>query len=148
MGVTPRRDIDELQEQIQELFNDLWQVPRFSRLRHGFRPEADCYSTDDPPELHVVVELPGVDPGQVQVIISGDTLIVAGVRERLHLRGARVQQMELPYGPFQRQIKLAEDVDSSRATATYGRGLLEIVLPLAPSSPPQARVLIEIRKTP
>ena len=146
--MAPRRDMDELQEQIQELFNDLWQVPRFSGLRHGFRPEADCYRLDDPPELHVVVELPGVDPQQVEVVVTGRTLVVAGVRERPYRTGAHIQQLELEYGPFQRQVQLADDVDSARATATYERGLLEIVLPLAPAPPPQARVAISVRRQP
>jgi len=141
-----RDDLDELQQQVQELFNDLWQVPRFSGLRHGFRPEADCYRLDDPPELHVLVELPGVDPQQVEVVVTGRTLLVAGVRERPYRQGARVQQMELEYGPFQRQIQLTDDVDSARATASYERGLLEIVLPLAPEPPQQARVAIAVRR--
>jgi HSP20 family protein len=141
-----RRDIDDLQQQIQELFNDLWQVPRFSGLRHGFRPDADCYRTEEPPELHVVVELPGVDPAGIEIVVSGRTLVVAGIRERRYRPGARVQQMEIEYGPFQRQIQLADDVDSSSATASYDRGFLEIVLPLAPAPPPQARVAIEIRR--
>ena len=42
-----RRDVDKLQEEIEELFADLWQVPRFSGLRHvsglrhGVRPNLD-----------------------------------------------------------------------------------------------------------
>jgi len=145
--MAPRRDMDDLQQQIQELFNDLWQVPRFSGLRHGFRPEADCYRTDDPPELHVVVEVPGIDPSAIEIVVNGRVLVVAGVRERGYRAGARVQQMEIEYGPFQRQVQLADDVDSSRATATYDRGLLEIVLPLAPAPPPQERVAIEVRRS-
>ena len=57
-------DVDKLHEEIEELFADLWQVPRFSGLRRGFRPNVDCFHTDDPHELTVVVELPGVDPGE------------------------------------------------------------------------------------
>jgi len=46
-----RRDVDKLQEEIEELFADLWQVPRFSGMRHGFRPNVDCFHTDDPHAL-------------------------------------------------------------------------------------------------
>jgi len=49
-----RRDIDRLQEEIEELFADLWQVPRFSGLRHGFRPNVDCFHTDDPQQPALV----------------------------------------------------------------------------------------------
>jgi HSP20 family protein len=142
----PRRDIDDLQAQIQELFSDLWQVPRFSGIRDGFRPQADCYRTDDPPELHIVVELPGVDPQQVEIAAAERTITVTGVRQRLHVPGARVVQMELEYGPFQRRIQLTDDVDPTRASASYERGLLTIVLPIAPTAPPEERVTIVVRR--
>ena len=143
------RDIDQLQREIQELFSDLWQVPRFSGLRNGFRPEADVYRTDDPPEIHVILELPGIDPEQVEVIAGGRLLSVAGVRDRPELPTGRVQQMELEYGPFQRQVQLDDDIDSTRASATYERGLLRIVLPVVPAPPappPQERTTILIRR--
>jgi HSP20 family protein len=139
-----RRHIGDLQGEIQELFADLWQVPRFSGLRHGFRPQADCYRTDDPPALHVVVELPGVEPGSVKVVASGRALLVAGTRERPQVGGARYQQMEIEYGTFQRQIDLAADVDTGRASATYEAGMLRIELPLASAVPPTRRVAIEV----
>jgi len=49
-----RRDIDRLQGEIEELFADLWQVPRFAGMRHGFRPAVDCFVTEDPHQLNVV----------------------------------------------------------------------------------------------
>ena len=106
-----RRDVDKLQEEIEELFADLWQVPRFSGLRHGFRPNVDCFHTDDPHALTVVVELPGVDPQSVRVVVGERVLIVAGERKRPKVAGRVYQQMEIEYGPFQRQVRLAEDVD-------------------------------------
>src|SRR3712207_6859973 len=41
------------------------------------------------------------------------------------------QQMEIEYGPFERQIPLSEPVDPDRAAASYASGVLTIVLPLA-----------------
>ena len=32
-------DIDRLHEEIQELIDELWQVPRFAGGRRGFRPQ-------------------------------------------------------------------------------------------------------------
>ena len=64
VGVPWRERDDKLQEEIEELFADLWQVPRFSGLRHGFRPNVDCFHTDDPHALTVVVELPGRRSGE------------------------------------------------------------------------------------
>ena len=124
------RDVDDLQIEIQELFAELWQVPRYSGLRPRFRPQCDCYRTDDPPAVHVVVELPGADTGAVRVTAAGNTLIVSGRRPRPNVPGARYRQMEIEYGEFERRVDLGEDVDVSRATATYERGFLRIVLPL------------------
>jgi HSP20 family protein len=125
-----RRDLDDLQGEIQELFADLWQVPGFAGMRRGFRPQCDCYRTDDPPTLHVVVELPGINADSVEVSASGRLLTIAGTRERPQVPGARYQFMEIDYGSFQRRIELIDEVDASRATASYERGLLKLVLPV------------------
>ena len=68
-------------------------------------------------------------------------LVVAGERPRPAASG-RYQQLEIDYGPFQRRIPLAEEVDPEGVTASYERGLLTIVLPLArrPGRPVAIRV--------
>ena len=136
-------DIDRLHEEIQELIDELWQVPRFAGGRRGFRPQVDCVRSEDPPALHVVVELPGVDPSELQVVAADRVLVVAGVRRRQPLEG-RYQQMEIEYGPFQRRIPLDEPVDTNAATARYEHGLLTVVLPIATKAPAVERVLITI----
>ena len=139
-----RRDIDKLQEEIEELFADLWQVPRFAGLRHGFRPNVDCFHTDDPHTLTVVVELPGVDPRSIQVAAGERVLLIAGERTRPRVPGRVYQQMEIEYGAFQRQVRLTEDVDPAETSASFENGVLTIVLPVAETAPPPGRVTIEI----
>jgi HSP20 family protein len=109
---------------------ELWEVARFSGPRRGFQPQCDCYRTDDPPALHLVIELPGVDAAAVRIVAAGTTLVVSGIRERPHPEGARYQQVEIEYGPFERRIELAEDVDVDAATATYEAGMLRLEVPL------------------
>jgi HSP20 family protein len=140
------RDTDKLQEEIEELFADLWQVPRFSGIRRGFRPNVDCFHTDEPHALTVVVELPGVDPQSVQVAAGERLLVVAGERQRPHLPGRVYQQMEIEYGAFQRQVRLGEDVDPSRASARFEHGVLTITLPVAEKTPPKGRVTISVER--
>src|SRR5690242_12696639 len=141
-----KRPLDDLQGEIQELFAELWQVPRFSGLRHGFRPDCDCYRTDDPPTIHVVVELPGIDPSSVEVVASGQTLVVSGTRERPAVAGAKVIGMEIEYGPFQRRLELGEEVDPGGSTATYDRGMLKVTLPLAVRTPVEGTVPIKVER--
>jgi HSP20 family protein len=109
---------------------ELWEVTRFSGQRRGFEPQCDCYRTDDPPTLHLLLELPGVDPDVVRIVALGSALVVSGVRERPHPKGAHYQQVEIEYGPFERRIELAEDVDADAATAIYEAGMLRLEVPL------------------
>ena len=138
--------MDKLQEEIEELFADLWQVPRFSGLRHGFRPNVDCFHTDDPHVLTVVVELPGVEAQSVRVVAAERLLVVAGERRRPRLPGRVYHQMEIEYGPFHRQIRLAEDVDPERAQARFERGVLTIELPVVEQAPPAGRYRITVER--
>jgi HSP20 family protein len=142
----PRRDVDKLQEEIEELFADLWQVPRFSGLRHGFRPNVDCFHTDDPHTLTVVIELPGVDPGTVRLVAAERVLVIAGERKRPHVPGRVYQQMEIEYGPFERQVRLAEDVDPERAHARFEHGVLTVELPVVEKAPPSGRYRITVER--
>ena len=61
--------------------------------------------------------------------------------------GQVYQQMELDYGPFRRQIQLGEDVDVSKALATYERGILKIVAPIATQPRSAARVAIVVTRS-
>ena len=140
-----RRDLEHAAEEIEQLFADLWQVFPFSRgLRRGYRPQVDVYLGEDPPILTVMVELPGVDPADVQVVASPQALLIEGVRQRPKNCG-HYQQMEIEYGPFQRQVTLATDIDLDEATATYERGILTVRLPIAPEPAPRESVPIKVK---
>jgi HSP20 family protein len=131
-------------EEIEQLFADLWEVFPFSRgIRRSYRPEVDVYRTEGPPSLTVVVELPGVDPSQVKIVASAQALLIAGERQRPKDCG-HYQQLEIEYGPFQRQVTLSDDVDPEQATATYERGFLTIKLPIAPKPAPAERISIVV----
>jgi HSP20 family molecular chaperone IbpA len=54
--------------------------------------------------------------------------------------------MEIEYGVFERRVELGEDVDSAKSTATYERGLLKIVLPIAQRETEQKPTPIEVRR--
>jgi len=139
-----RREFEDAAEEIEQLFADLWQVFPFSRgMRRGYRPEVDVFRTEDPPALTVIVELPGVDPAEVKVVASARALLIAGERKRPKDSG-HYQQMEIEYGAFQRQVTLAEDIDPDNATATYQRGLLTVLLPIAPRPSPRQSISIAV----
>jgi HSP20 family protein len=142
--VERKRQRDDLQREIQELFSDLWQVPRFSGLRTGFRPHVDCFRTDA--ALTIVVELPGVDPDAVDIAVAEGNLFLTGKRDRPRGEGQVYQQMEIDYGTFRRQVALGADVDVTKAKASYDRGILTVVLPIAQRPPRPERVAIMVTR--
>ena len=142
-----RRDIEHAAEEIEQLFADLWQVFPFSRgLRRGYRPQVDVFRSEEPPMLTIQVELAGVDPDDVELVASPQALLIAGERRRPKDCG-HYQQMEMDYGPFQRQITLDEDIDPEDAVATYERGILTVRLPIAPRPAPRESVSIAVRRS-
>ena len=143
--MTRRRD---LREEIDELFADLWQVSRLGGLRRGFRPQLDCFRTEDPPAFTVVVDIAGVDPTRVHLTTADGALLISGDRARDECGGRSYQQMEIEYGPFQRVVQLPDDVDASRARAVYEHGFLKITIPIAARERPASPVPIEVRREP
>jgi len=133
-----RRDVDKLQAEIEQLFADLWHG-------YGFRPNVDCFHTDDPHALTVVVELPGVDPESIRLVAGERVLVVAGERRRPQAPARVYQQMEIEYGTFQRQIPLAEDVQPEAATARFELGVLTVELPVVDHAP-LGHVTIEVHR--
>lgn len=139
------RDVDKLHEEIEALFADLWQVPRFAGTRQGFRPNIDSFHTDEPHELTVIVELPGVDPSTLSIVVGERKLEIAGERQRPRVEGGvSFQQMEIEYGPFRRQVPLAENVDPQKAHARYACGFVTITLPVVEKPAPGGRITIEV----
>ena len=143
-----RRDIDRLSE-LEELFADLWQVPRFaSGLRHAHKPQLDVVRTQDPPGVCIVVELPGADPDKIHVVLEGRSLRIFGDRPRPRYDGAVWYRSEIEYGRFERELTLAVEVDPGRARASYDGGLLTVVLPIAERPPRSAPVPIDVERHP
>ena len=146
MSLPRRKDqFGRLQGEIQELIDELWQVPRFSGLRRGFRPQVDVVRTENPAEFHVVIDLAGVDQNDVNLYADDQTLVIAGERRRT--AKGRYFHMEIDDGPFQRRVQFAEQVDPENARAEYRRGLLTVTLPIAERASARERVAIQVGRT-
>ena len=139
--MTQRRDIDRVKSEVEELFADLCHH-RLAPQRAVFRPCVDAYRTEDPPALHVVVELAGVDPAEVDLALADGILAVSGERRRPAAKGRRYEHIEIDHGRFERRIALGEEVDADAVEARYEHGLLTIVLPLAARSTGPVRVQV------
>jgi HSP20 family protein len=142
-----RDEIKRLHAELEDVFNELWHGPRFGvQMRGGFRPRIDVMRTEEPDELRVIVDLSGIEPGDVQIVVNERALVIAGQRQRKQPEcRLSYHLLEIEYGPFERRIGLPVDVDPARASATYDRGLLTVTLPVAAAPPSQGRITIAVR---
>ncbi|ACV34493.1 Hsp20/alpha crystallin family protein [Accumulibacter sp.] len=68
-------------------------------------PAVDVYDEGD--ELKVVVALPGVDSGHLEVLVDDEGLAVRGERPMPSTsQHAAIHRLEIPYGRFERRIEL------------------------------------------
>ena len=132
----------QLPASVDQLLTDLMSLGRGAAVTRAL---TDVYLTEDPATLNVTVDIAGLDPQTLEVILDGDILTIRGGRRRPAETGRRVyHHVEIDWGPFERRLRIETPVDPTSATVTYDRGLLQIALPLA-QRPIVARVLIGIR---
>jgi HSP20 family protein len=94
-----------------------------------FEPPFDLY--DDGDAFTIILEIPGVSQSSINVVQSGLSLIVTGVRA-LQLEPGAHPHVEADYGRFHRQIDLPSAVQPAGRDMSYARGLLTIHLPKCP----------------
>lgn len=96
----------------------------------NWRPSIDLYETAD--EVVAEVELPGINPDNVELRLTPDTLTIRGEqKEERTIDHEGYYRSERRLGSFYRQIPLPVEVLSDRARAKYRRGILEIRMPKA-----------------
>jgi len=81
-------------------------------------------------------DLPGVDPGSIDVTVEGNALTVRAERSTPHDGGDWLCR-ERPRGSFSRRLLLGRDLDGERLTATYRDGVLAITIPVAERARPR-----------
>src|SRR4051812_23761201 len=93
-----------------------------------WRPPIDVFETGG--GLVVRAELGGLATSEVQVLLSGDELVLQGERDVVRPVGHRVyHESRVRYGRFEAAIRLPFPVDVESATANYTDGFLSIELP-------------------
>jgi HSP20 family protein len=89
-------------------------------------------------DVIVAAELPGVDPGKVDISVVGDTLTISGSRDAETLKnGESYHRQERDFGRFSRTIQLPFHVETGKVEAKYTRGILKITLPRAEADKPR-----------
>src|SRR5512135_863235 len=89
----------------------------------------DAYRVGDNFVAHF--DLPGVDPGSIDVSVEGNQLTVSAERSVPQLENVEWTVSERPYGRYTRQLVLGRNLDTERLEASYHDGVLTISIPVA-----------------
>ncbi len=94
----------------------------------GWQPTIDL--SEDDKQIVVRAEVPGIDPKQVEVTVSGNQLTVSGEKKESSERKVEsLHVSESRFGAFRRTVLLPAAVDSQKVQASAANGVLTITLP-------------------
>ena len=144
----PMHDLMTLQDRMNRLFEDAAE----RRARRGeetedeieradWSPAADIYEREG--EFVIMLDLPGVERGALDVGLDENRLTVRGERAQAD-QDAQVRRAERPAGRFVRSFTLPETVERERISADYKDGVLRLRLPKRKEQPPR-RVEIKVQ---
>ena len=132
---TPTREVLGFEDQVNRLFNDIW-APATTRalLPAGFVPAVDIHETDG--EYTIQLDLPGIDPADLKIQVTGDQLTIHGERRSVKNADEKVvtHRAERVTGVFERTFTLSVPVEQDKVKASYKDGVLDIRLPKAASA--------------
>ena len=94
--------------------------------------------------LTVKVEIPGIDPGDLEISVTHDRLTISGEKcEERSDKGRYSYRVERRFGSFSRTIRLPCLVEIEDVEATYKKGVLDITMPKSkPEKKNQVRIQV------
>jgi HSP20 family protein len=123
MRFDPFRELDRLTEQVLA----------------GGRPSRtmpmEAFRRGD--NFFVYIDLPGVDPKDVDLTVERNVVSVRAQRQSPRQEGDELIVDERPHGIFTRQLFLGDNLDASKLSADFDRGVLVLTIPVAEVSKPR-----------
>lgn len=129
----PFQEMDRLMNQV------------FGAERASATMPMDLYRTGEHYVLRV--DLPGADPGSIDVGVEDRTLTVRAERSVHTDAEAQWLARERPQGTFARQLTVGRGLDLDRIDATYADGVLTLTIPVAEEAKPR-RIEVQHGSTP
>jgi len=127
------------------LFQDLIRMQRemdrlFGSYQGAYRsrvfPAINIYESDD--GYHLRAELPGIDPGSLDISAVRNELVIKGERKPPELAAGEVfHRQERDFGSFSRAFALPDAIDAERVKASYKDGVLDLQVPRLPELQPR-----------
>jgi HSP20 family protein len=119
---------------MQQEVSSIFPLPKPRRVANF--PPLNIHSGDE--DVIITSEIPGIDPADVDLTVTGDTLTIKGTRKPHEVKqGETWHRRERGSGDFFRTVQLPFNVDAGKVQAEYVNGVLRIVLPRAEADKPR-----------
>lgn len=138
----PTNAVERLQREMNRLFSDFSGRSLPSLGGMVFPP---VNLTEDPDNIYLRTELPGMKPDEVEISVEGETLTLRGERKLAEAgEGVNYHRREREAGRFRRIITLPTRINPAEVNAVFKNGVLKVTLPKAPEvRPKQIKVKVE-----
>jgi len=124
-----------LQSQMNRLFEDFFEDAPTARPYGAGYPAVNLWEDGD--AAWAECELPGLGMDDVEVLVTGNQLVLNGQRKLADVADARWYRRERAQGRFSRTVELPWDVDADRVEARLADGVLTIKLPKCEACKPK-----------
>ena len=99
------------------------------------RMPIDLYRDGD--HYVMTADLPGIDPGSVDIDIDGQLLTIRAERTLTSGNGVKWITREREGATFLRQLNVGQGIDTEGITASYDNGVLSVTLPVSEKAKPR-----------
>ncbi len=132
----PFRRASTLQDQINRLFNDVFERPSDESNLTSWAPAVDIFETEH--ELVVKADLPDIEPKDLDIRVENNILSIRGERKfESKVSQDKYLRVERAYGSFSRSFSLANTVNSEAIKADYQNGVLTLTVPKREEAKPK-----------
>lgn len=128
--LTPFMDFDRMRREMDRLWDSFFDLGVRRKGEEGadWVPSLDVSETKS--DIIVKLEIPGMDPKDLDLSLSDGTLTIKGEKKREHEeKDENYHCIERSYGSFVRSIPLPKEVKHDKVSASYKNGVLKVVLP-------------------
>ncbi|MGR2752170.1 Hsp20/alpha crystallin family protein [Agromyces arachidis] len=104
------------------------------------RMPMDLYRDGD--HYVLTADLPGIDPGSVDIDVDGQLLTIRAERTLPSGDGVTWITREREAASFLRQLSLGQGIDTERISANYANGVLSVTIPVSEKAKPR-KIVVE-----
>jgi HSP20 family protein len=140
----PFKDLLDIQRDAEKLFNLTWEaLPDRLAKEAVWSPSVDV--EEDKDSIVVKADLPGVKQADIDVSVNADILTIRGERKQEEeSKEKKFHRIERFYGSFTRSLALPDYVDSSKISAQYKDGILQVTIPKTEKAKPK-QIKVEVK---